>query len=181
VNLVPGTRLTLSVDVLMQTCVLTAAPVVVLPVVSAVTDPLRASARVPEGHGPDPAEFELVAVVDFPFTHLTVLEDSEVVPLLLPDPPVFPVQPESLYLKEPAEGFIDPLNAEQEIPFGVFAAAGPELKAVMPTIGTRAAQPVTLAKIIRFLRTFMFSFISWWSEIGTISWPTDTSNLRLVC
>src|SRR5580698_4490680 len=77
-----------------------------------------------------------------------VPDDAVAEPLLLPLPPVLPVQPLKLILATP-----DPLtlpdNVEHVIPFGFAAPAGPLASAVTPASGTKAADPTTAPSMIR--------------------------------
>jgi hypothetical protein len=129
----------------------TAAPTVVLPVLSEVTLPLRTSVVEPDGQ-PDPAVAVWVAVVCFPLCHLTWPDVSVIVPLLLPEPPVFPVHVLSLVLTTPVEVFAVPLNLLQLIPLGA-APAGEAASALNPTTGARTAATAMDPCTIRFLIT----------------------------
>ena len=141
-----------------QTSPDTAAPFFVLPVVSAVTDPVINSSSTVAGFVHFvPAVADSLKLVDFPFAHFTVAEVDVADPEVVPFVPVLPLQSERLIFAVPIE-FTFPLAAVQVIPFGFAAPAGPAVTAI-PASGTRAADPAMTPSMIRFLRTCI-SFIS---------------------
>jgi hypothetical protein len=130
----------------------TAAPTPVLFVLSEVTAPLTTSSATVAGFVHlVPAVVASLKLVDFPFAHLTVPEVDDAVPVVLPLPPVLPVQPDTLILAVPAAETV-PLVLVQVIPFGFAAPAGPAVAAI-PANGTKAAEPAITPSIIRFFRT----------------------------
>jgi hypothetical protein len=155
-----------------QTSAEVAAPTPVLPVLSAVTEPdsdssaTRANpAESVAAQSVPGAVTMLPMVVDFPFFHLNVadvgwsewngaIREVESLVLLVPLPPVFPLQLESLVLVTPLDVFAVPDNLVQWIPDAA-AAAGFTATAVIPASGIKTADIATAPRTIRFSITFL--------------------------
>jgi hypothetical protein len=165
-NFVPGAFVIVYTPVVAvlftQTSPVTAAPTVVLLVVSFVTLPLRTSSatRVDDTVQAVPVLPVSVKLVVFVFAHFTVTDvAAAAVPLITPLPPVFPVQVFNTILLVLAGTFAVPAALLQVMPLGA-AAAGPAARTVAPANGTRAAEPAITPTTIRFLSTFGLSLLT---------------------
>ena len=156
-NFVPGARVMVR-ELETQNSPFTFAPTEVLPVLSDVTLPFTSSSSIELVGQLVPVLVVSLKLVLSLLPHLIVPEVAPSVPVVLPLPSVFPVQPLNLIVADSVEAFAVPFAVEHLIPVGV-APAGPAVRTVIPASGTRAAEAAITASMIRFFSIFATSFI----------------------